>query len=333
MAGAYPAGIGNAQQAMQATAAMRQSPWYAALVRSWGYDPTQTDSNGNLTDKNGKSIKLSDKQQQQMIATARDNGVGISDSYSIDENGQIAKPDSHMLRNIAIAAGIAGLAVTGLGAAGIGPLAGVFGAGAGGAGAVGADLAGAEALGGGGVIAGLPGAMATLPAIGGGVGTAAAAGGTAAKIAAAAKAAAAAKSGTSTLTSILGAAGKGVGDAATASGQNRLDQEKLGIEAAPIDLAQRRAALQDIARASGAANPSRSPFDIAPPRGMTDQYKSTLSQLAAQGQQRLQSPLSNITPSTVQDATGTKKGTLETIGDYASPILTVGSKIPWDKIF
>jgi hypothetical protein len=126
-----PAGIGNAQQATQATAAMRQSPWYAQLVSSWGLDPSKTDTNGNLIDpRTGQSVKLSDQQQQQLIATARDNGVGISDSYSIDANGQISKPDSHMLRNIAIAAGIAGLAMTGLGAAGIGPLAGAFGGGA-----------------------------------------------------------------------------------------------------------------------------------------------------------------------------------------------------------
>jgi hypothetical protein len=63
---------------------------------------------------------------------------------------------------------------------------------------------------------------------------------------------------------------------------------------------------------------------------MSDAYRSTLSQLAQQGQNRLtQNPLSAVTPSNVQGATGTKKGTLETIGDYASPALTIASKIPW----
>lgn len=166
MAGTLPSGIGNPQQAQQATAYMRQQPWYAQLVTSWGLNPTKTDANGNLVDpRTGQSVKLTDQQQQQLIATARDNGIGISDSYNIDENGQIAKPDSHMLRNIAIAAGIAGLAVTGLGAAGIGPLAGAFGTGTGAAGAAGAGLA-AD-----GTLASTTIGSGFIPAITGGVGT------------------------------------------------------------------------------------------------------------------------------------------------------------------
>jgi hypothetical protein len=139
--------------------------------------------------------------------------------------------------------------------------------------------------------------------------------------------------GKSTLDDVLNAAGKGAGDASTAAGQNRLDQEKLGLEAAPVDLAQRRIALQDVARASGQANPRISPFDPVGARPISPQYQSTLSMLAQQGQNRLQSPLSTVSPSTLQDATGTQKGTLEKIGDYAGPTMTVASKIPWDKIF
>jgi len=117
-----PPGIGNPQQALQATAFMRQQPWYQALVRSWGVNPAG-DQNGN--------VRLSDAQQQQLLAAARQHGIGISDRYQIDENGQIAEQPSHLWRNIGIGAGIGGLTLTGLGAAGIGPLSGLFGAGTG----------------------------------------------------------------------------------------------------------------------------------------------------------------------------------------------------------
>lgn len=131
MATGLPPGIGNPQQALQATAFMRQQPWYQQLLRSWGVDPNQTDPNGNPLQK------LSDSQQNQLLQTAQNQGIGISpDSYHIDENGQIAHNDSHVLRNILLGAGAGGLALTGIGAAGIGPLAGLFGgAGAAGAGA------------------------------------------------------------------------------------------------------------------------------------------------------------------------------------------------------
>lgn len=140
MAVALPPGIGNDQQAQQATAFMRQQPWYAQLLQSWGKNPAG--------DTNGNPEKLSDDQQQQLLQTAQANGIGISDKYQIDENGQIAEKPSHLLRNIAIGAGIGGLALTGFGAAGIGPLAGAFGAGTGAASTIGAagELGDAAAL-------------------------------------------------------------------------------------------------------------------------------------------------------------------------------------------
>lgn len=148
----YPAGIGNPQQALQATAAMRNEPWYQQLVRGWGLNPAG-DANGN--------VHLNDSQQYQLLNQARAHGIGISDSYQIDENGQIAQVPSHLLRNIGIGAGIAGLALTGFGAAGIGPLAGALGgeAAAGGGAALAGDagdffLTSPEILGGAGIGAG-----------------------------------------------------------------------------------------------------------------------------------------------------------------------------------
>jgi hypothetical protein len=155
----YPSGLGNDQQATQATAAMRQEPWYLQWLASQGIQagPDQ-------------QVSLNDAQQEQLRQLAIQHGIGLNDKYDqIDQNGQISEAH-HKLRDFAYGAAIAGLGATGLGAAGIGPLSGLFGAGAAGAGAgagVGADVAGASALGGGGVAAGLPGAMASLPAIGG----------------------------------------------------------------------------------------------------------------------------------------------------------------------
>lgn len=167
MANLYPAGIGNPQQAMQATAAMRQEPWYQQWLASKGI--IGTDANGNPT------RPLTDSEQSDLLDLARQHGIGISDSYQIDPNGQIAEIPSHLWRDIGIGAGIGGLALTGLGAAGIGPLSGLL-SGASSVAGAGAGLGGVESGAAAGLgSAALPGAMASLPAIGG-TGTAVAAG-------------------------------------------------------------------------------------------------------------------------------------------------------------
>jgi hypothetical protein len=346
-----PAGIGNEQQATQATAAFRQSPWYQQWLASQGLQG-EGDQFGN--------VKLSDSQREQLMNLARQHGVGMSESYQIDENGQISKVPSHTLRNIAIGAGVGGLALTGLGAAGIGPLSGLFGAGGGAAG-----LAGDEAATGGfaglsapsslaeldaaGAVPGLTGeaipggfALNSAPAIPSALGmtpsgAAELAGAAASKGSSLAKIASMLKGGgggqNSTLQDILGAAGKGIGDAETAAGNNRLDQEKLGLEAAAIDEMQRKGALQAIARQSAVENPRVSPFDPVGAPKYSDQYKNTLNQLAGFGQTRLAKPDDALTPSTVQQGTNTEPGTLSKIAQVASPVLSVASKIPWGSIF
>jgi hypothetical protein len=129
-----PPGIGNDQQATQATAFIRQQPWYQQWLQSQG-----------IQQGADQQVKLTEPQQQQLMKLAQDNGVGISgDSYHIDENGQIAHNDSHLLRNLAIGGAIAGsmfipgvapALMSGLGAVGHGvAAAGSALAGAGGAG-------------------------------------------------------------------------------------------------------------------------------------------------------------------------------------------------------
>ncbi len=315
MAGGLPAGIGNEQQASQATAFMRSQPWYQELVSSWGLDPNDTDQNGNLT------TKLTDEQQQQLIAAARDNGIGISDSYSIDENGQIAKPDSHMLRNIAIAAGIAGLALTGFGAAGIGPLGGVLG-GAGGAAEAG-GLASSSVLGGTGAggAAGVAGGAGTLASVAGGASTL----GTLGKF-----------------NNLLGDVGKGIGAATTAAGQNNLNQEELGLRAAGTDITGQQAFtneevavnkenaamenqhLKDQYMLEKANHPSVSPFNITGGPKYSPEYVSTLQQIAQTNPELLKmpAPYKPIGANGLQAATGTTPSTLQKIGQVASPALT-----------
>ena len=175
MAGAtLPPGIGNPEQAQQATWFLRNQPWYQQWLQQ-NRIPLQTDAYGD--------VKLTDAQQQDLLNVARQHGIGISDSYEVNQNGQITNVPSHVLRNILIGAGIGGAALTGFGLAGVGPLAGALGgsaeaAGAGGAAGLGGVEAGATAgLG----SAALPGAMATLPAVsagsaGAGLATAAASG-------------------------------------------------------------------------------------------------------------------------------------------------------------
>lgn len=133
MAATLPPGIGNPQQAMQATAFIREQPWYQEWLAKTGKRP---DANGN------PQPPLSDDQQLELNQLVRSHGIGMNDKFDgIDQNGQIVE-EHHKLKKAAIAAAIGGLALTGFGAAGIGPLAGAMGAGSAAAGAGGAAAAG-----------------------------------------------------------------------------------------------------------------------------------------------------------------------------------------------
>lgn len=137
-----PPGIGDTTQAAQATAFIREQPWYLQWVQGLGKDP-----NGQLN--------LNNQQQEQLAALAQQHGIGMNSRYDeIGPNGDIVE-GHHKLKKSLIAAGIGGLALTGFGAAGIGPLSGALGgsaaAGAGGAAAAGipttAGISSATALG------------------------------------------------------------------------------------------------------------------------------------------------------------------------------------------
>ncbi len=151
MPATLPPGIGNDQQATQATAFVRQQPWYLAWLKSQGIAPGSD-----------QQVKLSDSQRDQLRDLIVSKGVGLNNKYDgIDENGQIVE-EHHKLRNGLIAAAIGGAAATGLGAAGIGPLSGLFGGGAAAAEAGGLEASSLAAEGG--TLGGLyGGAGAVLP--------------------------------------------------------------------------------------------------------------------------------------------------------------------------
>lgn len=327
MPATLPAGIGNSQQAMQATGFIREQPWYQELVRSWGLDP-KGDENGN--------VRLTEDQQQAVLKAAQDHGIGISeDSYHIDENGQIAKNDSHWVRNALIGAGIGAAALTGFGAAGIGPLSGLFGAGAGSAAAASPfaipateGIASATSLG--------------LPVTAGL--------GTAGTVAGAAGGAGAALKGASSLSKIgdlLDAGGKAVGAVTQAAGQNNLNQEQLGLQAANTDISGQHANVDEQIGVSNAnaklkaqdlknqfmldraSHPSVSPFNVTGGPKYSPEYLSSLQQIAAQHPDLLTkpAPYKPITPSGLQKATGTEPSTMQKIGEILSPAMSVAPKL------
>lgn len=152
---------------------------------------------------------------------------------------------------------------------------------------------------------------------------------------------------------LAGAIGQGVGAAASASGQNRLNQEQMGLAAngqniagqgafeselmnrAKLEGDQRKEALKDAYRQSYASNRKAGPYNAAGITPMSPEYRKTLENVGGQANARLATPAAYDTskmaplapykpldPKDVQGATGTKKGTLETVGDWLSPGLS-----------
>lgn len=156
----------------------------------------------------------------------------------------------------------------------------------------------------------------------------------------------------------LGSVGQAIGKANTAAGQNRLNQENLGLQAngqnitgqsayeqelmnrAKEEDVQRTKAAKDVYRASYNANPRVSPFDPAGAPKYSAQYLSTAQQLADQGASTLAAPATYATsaqpklnpytpinPADVQGATNTQQGTASKIGDYVGPALSTAQLI------
>lgn len=390
-----PKGIGSDAEVNQANEYARSQPWYQAMLKQWGQDPS--------------NVKLSKDEQQTLLNQMRERGINVSDHFEVDASGNIT-PKSGLGKKILIGAAIGGAALTGLGLAGIGPMAGLFGGGtaaaAGGAeatagispelgmsaalpgalstvpalgtaGAAGAAGAGAAGLAGveSGMSSALPGALETVPSLGGvlpstAIGTGmstlpaglssgtSAAGAAAAGAGSASKLAAALKAGDmATVRDILSAAGSGVSAATQAAGQNRLDQEKLALDAsgqniqgqsafvnellgmAGEEAKQRKSALGDVYRSSMAKTPRVSPFDPVGGPNLSQQYLDTAAAMGNQGAALLaKGPSYNVADMTrptftpidiknVPGATNTKPGTMEKIGQWLGPATSIGSKI------
>jgi len=164
--------------------------------------------------------------------------------------------------------------------------------------------------------------------------------------------------GLGTFGDIAGGVGQAIGKANTAAGQNRLNQENLGLSAnaqnitgqsafeqelmnrAKEEDVQRGKALKDVYRASYNANPRVSPFDLAGAPKYSPQYLSVAQGLADQGEGTLKNPAQYATgalpalnpykaidPKDVEGATDTGQSTLSKIGDFLGPGLSTAQLI------
>ena len=335
---------------------MRSQPWYQAFLQQNGISPS--------------AVKLSNAQKAALVKAAQANGLVVDEGkQELDDSGNF-RNKSHKLRNTLIAAGI------GAGAAfGVPALVGAMGAGSAGAGAgaaaagsgAGTAAAAAPALGVGlgetAAVTGLAGSPFLAPLASTAIGS-----GVAAPIAGGTGAALSAKGGGTLATigrflkgdnvgDVLSAAGKGIGAAATAAGQNRLDQEQLALQAngqniqgqsaferelmerALLEDRQRKDSLKDVARASFFGNQPRSPYNPAGTPALSPEYRAAMDALAARGKETLaKSPmyaagsLPGLKPyqpldiKNLQGATGTRPSTLESIGKWVGPSMTVAGQ-------
>lgn len=301
---------------------LRAQPDYQALIRSFGQDPN--------------NVHLNDAQKTAVVRLAQSKGVVVDEGgngQEVDDSGNF-RATSHNLRNGLMVAGIAGAALLTAGAAGL------FGGAAAAGGEAGASGA-AAALG--------PSTAANMAATAGIAGGA----GVPSSIAAAGGAAGAGGSLWSQIAKNALPIGSAIGKAASAAGQNRVNQEGDALQAnrdnvvgnqayenqlmarAKQDASERHNALIDVARASDERNPNISPFNTRGPKTYSPEYLSTLTALEQAGVKRLATdptnsmntvpPLRPYKPldiTDVQGATGTRPSIWEQIGNYAAPALT-----------
>lgn len=156
--------------------------------------------------------------------------------------------------------------------------------------------------------------------------------------------------GGSTLTKVgnlLGDVGKGIGAIDTAAGNNRLNQEQLGLQANNSNITGQNAyenqvlgvdkanttkdtqALKNQYLLEKAQHPAVSPFDVTGGVKYSPAYLASLSALAAKTPNYLAppAPYVPINPADVQGATNTAPSTLSKIGQALGPALTVAPKI------
>lgn len=154
----------------------------------------------------------------------------------------------------------------------------------------------------------------------------------------------------------LSAVGGAVGKATAASGQNRLNQQTLAMQAnrdniagtnayenaaqqrAVMEAAARKTAINDVMRSSAVLHPNRSQFNTHAPMAYSPAMLASMTELEKRGLERIKMPdqytadkmptLAQYRPlptdaSGLQRATGTSKGTLESIGDWAAPGMSI----------
>lgn len=272
---------------------LKQLPWYQAFLAQSGQNP--------------QKVKLSGDQRKQLQAIAAQNGVTLPKGVQFDPSGNVNEQHGF--------AGQPGwakaLEIGGAIAAG-----GYFAAPllAGG----GASMSASEAA-----LAGTGGfapsaAAAAVPAVG-----------TIAKVAQAAK------TGLSTydkINNVLGDAGKSIGAATSAAGENRLEANTAAERAAHQNLLDKiarenadanQASLdrRSVYRSSVAKNPTFSQFNTRP-QTLSPEMMSGLSDMEKQALTRINAGPTPFVPFTPKPAS-----TLEQVGNWASPIASTISAI------
>ncbi len=87
---------------------MRSQPWYQALIRSFGQDPS--------------NVHLNDSQKQQIVRAAQANGVVVDEGHNgqqVDDSGNFEPKSSSTLSKVLIVGGIAAAALATAGLAGV----------------------------------------------------------------------------------------------------------------------------------------------------------------------------------------------------------------------
>lgn len=121
----------------------------------------------------------------------------------------------------------------------------------------------------------------------------------------------------------LGAISEGIAGATQQAAQNRIAQNDPYVKRGQLEMAQRNNALKQAYIANQTMNPRNSPFDPNPVQAPTGAYATDMTNVAGQDQSQLATPPQYLT----SQFPSLQPGTLEQIGQWAGPILSVLSKL------
>lgn len=121
----------------------------------------------------------------------------------------------------------------------------------------------------------------------------------------------------------LGAISEGIAGATQQAAQNRIAQNEPYVQRGKLEMEQRNNALKQAYIANQAMNPRNSPFDPNPVKAPTGAYATDVANIAGQDASQLAAPPQYLT----SEFPSLKAGTLEKIGQWAGPILSVLSKL------